>query len=55
MYPESRTGEFFASIYSKADLAPDADFLGIFSLYENDSMAYIKLALGEDDSVEFLD
>ena len=24
-------------------------------LYENDSMTYIKLALGEDDSVEFLD
>ena len=41
--------------YSKADLAPDADYLGIFSLYENDSMEYIKLALGEDDSVEFLD
>lgn len=41
--------------YSKADLAPDADFLGVFSLYENDSMTYIKLALGEDDSVEFLD
>ena len=46
---------FNGTIYSKADLAPDADFLGIFSLYENDSMAYIKLALGEDDSVEFLD
>ena len=41
--------------YSKADLAPDADYLGVFSLYENDSMTYIKLALGEDDSVEFLD
>ena len=41
--------------YSKAEIAPDADYLGIFSLYENDSMTYIKLALGEDDSVEFLD
>lgn len=41
--------------YSKADLAPDAGFLGVFSLYVNDSMAYVKLALGEDDSVEFLD
>lgn len=41
--------------YSKADIAPDADCLGVFSLYENDSMTYIKLALGEDDSVEFLD
>lgn len=46
---------FNGTTYSKADLAPDADFLGIFSLYENDSMTYIKLALGEDDSVEFLD
>ena len=46
---------FNGTTYSKADLAPDADYLGIFSLYENDSMTYIKLALGEDDSVEFLD
>lgn len=46
---------FNGTTYSKAELAPDADYLGIFSLYENDSMAYIKLALGEDDSVEFLD
>lgn len=46
---------FNGTTYSKADIAPDADFLGIFSLYENDSMAYIKLALGEDDSVELLD
>lgn len=46
---------FNGTTYSKADIAPDADFLGIFSLYENDSMTYAKLALGEDDSVEFLD
>ena len=46
---------FNGTTYSKSELAPDADFLGIYSLYENDSMAYIKLAIGEDDSVEFLD
>ncbi len=41
--------------YSKADLAPDADYLGVYSLYENDSMTYTKLALGNDDSVKYLD
>lgn len=46
---------FNGTTYRKADIAPDADYLGIFSLYENGSMTYIKLALGEDDSVEFLD
>lgn len=46
---------FNGTTYSKAEIAPDADYLGIYSLYENDSMAYVKLALGEDDSVEFLD
>ena len=46
---------FNGTTYSKAELAPDADYLGVYSLYEGDSMTYIKLALGEDDSVEFLD
>lgn len=46
---------FNGTTYSKAELAPDADCLGVYSLYENGSMTYIKLALGEDDSVEFLD
>lgn len=46
---------FNGTTYSKAELAPDADYLGVYSLYENGSMTYIKLALGEDDSVEFLD
>ena len=46
---------FNGTEYSKAEIAPDADYLGVYSLYENGSMTYIKLALGEDDSVEFLD
>lgn len=46
---------FNGTTYRKAELAPDADYLGVYSLYENGSMTYIKLALGEDDSVEFLD
>lgn len=46
---------FNGTTYSKAELAPNADYLGVYSLYEGDSMTYIKLALGEDDSVEFLD
>lgn len=41
--------------YSKSELAPDAAFLGLYSIYEGDEMTYIKLAIGEDDSVEFLD
>ena len=41
--------------YSKTELAPDTDFLGVYSLYEGDTMTYLKLAIGEDDSVEFLD
>ena len=46
---------FNGTTYSKAELAPDADYLGVYSLYEGDSMTYIKLALGDDDSVEFLE
>ena len=40
--------------YSKAQLAPDDAFLGIYSVYEGDEMTYIELAIGEDDSVEVL-
>ena len=46
---------FNGTTYSKAELAPDADYMGVYSLYEGDSMTYVKLALGEDNSVEFLD
>ena len=46
---------FNGTTYSKTEIAPDVDYLGVYSLYENDSMTYIKLALGEDDSVEYLD
>lgn len=41
--------------YSKAELAPDTDFLGVYSIYQGDALTYSKLAIGEDDSVEFLD
>ena len=46
---------FNGTTYSKEELAPDPAFLGVYSIYENDSMSYVKLAIGEDDSVEFLD
>lgn len=46
---------FNGTTYSKEELAPDTAFLGVYSIYENDSMFYMKLAIGEDDSVEFLD
>lgn len=41
--------------YSKGELAPDTALLGVYSIYENDAMTYPKLAIGEDDSIEFLD
>lgn len=41
--------------YSKEELAPDTAFLGVYGIYDNDAMTYIKLAIGEDDSVEVLD
>ncbi|WP_282923650.1 hypothetical protein [Mediterraneibacter massiliensis] len=41
--------------YSKNDLTPKTDFLGIYSLYEGDTLTYLKLGIGEDDSVTFLD
>ena len=47
---------FNGTVYSKQELVPDdTAFLGVYSIYENDSMSYVKLAIGEDDSVEFLD
>jgi len=32
---------------------PDTDFLGVYSLYKGNTIAYTKLAIGEDDSVLF--
>lgn len=47
---------FNGTVYSKQELVPDdTAFLGVYSVYENDSMSYVKLAIGEDDSLEFLD
>ena len=46
---------FNGTTYSKEELAPDTAFLGVYSIYENDAMTYVKLAIGEDDSIEFLD
>ena len=46
---------FNGTTYSKTELTPDTAFLGIYSIYEGDTMSYIKLAINEDDSVRFLD
>ena len=46
---------FNGATYSKSQLAPDTAFLGVYSIYEDDALNYLKLAIGEDDSVEFLD
>lgn len=35
---------------SKTELAPDTAFLGVYSLYDNDTMTYPKHAIGVDDS-----
>ena len=44
------------TVYSKQELVPDdASFLGVYSICENDSMTYVKLAIGENDSIEVLD
>ena len=40
--------------YSKAELAPDTAFLAVYSIYDGGEQSYVKLAVGEDDSVEFL-
>ena len=46
---------FNGTVYSKQELVPDdTAFLGVYSIYENDSMSYVKLAIGQDDSVEVL-
>ena len=46
---------FNGTVYSKQELVPDdTAVLGIYSIYENDSMTYVKLAIG-DDSVETLE
>lgn len=42
------------TMYSKADLAPDTAYLGVYGVYEGDTMTYVMLAIGEDDSVEVL-
>ncbi len=46
---------FNGTTYSKTELASDTNYLGVYSVYEGDSMTYIKLAIGEDDSIKFLD
>lgn len=46
---------FNGTVYSKKELAPDTDFLGVYSIYEGGGITYLKLAIGEDDSVEFLE
>ena len=46
---------FNDTTYSKNELAPDTAFLGVYSIYDNGTITYIKLAIGEDDSVAFLD
>lgn len=46
---------FNDTTYSKKELAPNTAFLGVYSIYDGDTITYTKLAIGEDDSVEFLD
>ena len=46
---------FNGTSYSKNELTPDTAFLGVYSIYEDDTITYMKLAIGEDDSVSFLD
>ena len=46
---------FNGTTYSKEELAPDTALLGVYSMCENDGMSYMKLAIGEDDSIEVLD
>lgn len=46
---------FNGTTYSKEELAPDAAILGVYSICENDGISYMKLAIGEDDSIEALD
>ena len=46
---------FNGTVYSKHELAPDTAILGVYSICENDGMSYMKLAIGEDDSIEMLE
>lgn len=46
---------FNGTTYNKEELAPDTDFLGVYSTYQDDVLTYTKLAIGADDSVEFLE
>lgn len=47
---------FNGTVYSKQELVPDdAAILGVYSVYENDGLSYVKLAIGDDDSIEVLD
>ena len=46
---------FNGTTYSKTELAPDTAFLGVYRIYNGDEITYIKLAIGEDDSIAFLD
>jgi hypothetical protein len=46
---------FNGTSYSKSELAPDTAFLGVYSIYEGDTITYPKLGIGEDDSITFLD
>ena len=46
---------FNGTTYSKEELAPDTALLGVYSICGNDGMSYMKLAIGEDDSIEVLE
>lgn len=46
---------FNGTTYSKAELAPDTDFLGVYSTCQEDTLTYTKLAIGADDSVAILE
>lgn len=46
---------FNGTNYSKSELAPDIAFLGVYSIYEGDTITYPKLGIGEDDSITVLD
>lgn len=41
--------------YRKTELAPDTAFLGVYCLFEGDTLTYTKLAIGEDDSVKVVE
>ncbi|MBM6830051.1 hypothetical protein H9X85_09550 [Anaerotignum lactatifermentans] len=46
---------FNGTVYNKEEIVPDAStLLGVYSVYENDTMIYEKLAIG-DESVETLE